>query len=217
MKPVRFTRHAFERINGTEEIEKRLNLTEQEIADLIDSESTIPLGREKGKKDRLHLLFYSHIDELAFVAVFDDKTREVITILPIDYHNRWRISGGTIQQARELEMARINPEKKEKVKPIQAQAKFELPLEIYPDLEQVRKMQFEFRIRSLLRKTRVIKYEHTDALQVLLSPEFQQELITVIQSELSQIEEFENAVVKISKKSQWMPYPLNVPSTSLFK
>ncbi len=95
---MRFTRHAF-----LKTIE-RLTLGREEIASIIDRELTIPIGYERGT-NRIHLLFYSIKDKLCFVIIFDDKTREVVTVLPADYHHRWVIDTRLKEKAREIVVA----------------------------------------------------------------------------------------------------------------
>lgn len=88
-----FTRHGKRRLN------ERIALCEAEVRKLIQENKAIPLGREKS---RIHYMFFSEPDQECFVVVLDYQTREVITILPIDYHNRWRISLDLVMQARDL-------------------------------------------------------------------------------------------------------------------
>ena len=90
---TRFTEHALERA------EERLHLTCEEIALLLDEGKYVPLGKD-GSSDRLHKLFYSEPDSFWFVAVQDERTAEVITVLPVEYHNRWRIAGDALKSAR---------------------------------------------------------------------------------------------------------------------
>ena len=80
-----FTRHAFDRV------EERLKITEVEVARILDSGETIPLMQEPGTH-RLHLLFYSKADEQCFVAIQDQRDGTVVTILPPDFVNRYRVS-----------------------------------------------------------------------------------------------------------------------------
>jgi hypothetical protein len=90
---LRFTRHADIRLC------ERLRLTQRGVLDILAAQKFVPIGREK---NRLHCLFYSIPDQESFVAVIDTKTREVITLLPSHYHNRWRISEETQAHAEDL-------------------------------------------------------------------------------------------------------------------
>lgn len=93
MLQTRFTEHAFERV------EERLHLTHDDVARVLNEGKYVPLGKD-GSSNRLHKLFYSEPDSFWFVAVQDEKTDEIVTILPVDYHNRWRVSGDALRSAR---------------------------------------------------------------------------------------------------------------------
>jgi hypothetical protein len=83
-------------------LNERLSLCAKEVSSLIQENKAIPIGQEKR---RIHYLLFSQPDQECFVAVLDEKTREIITILPIDYHNRWKISLELVLQAQGLTTA----------------------------------------------------------------------------------------------------------------
>ncbi|PCI29401.1 hypothetical protein COB55_02215 [Candidatus Wolfebacteria bacterium] len=99
-----FTKHALRRVS------ERLSLSEEDIGIILDSNRVHPVGRDRGSS-RVHKLFYSTLDDLCFVAIQDEETGKVITVLPIDYHNRWRISLEVQQQARDLIKRKIEIKK----------------------------------------------------------------------------------------------------------
>lgn len=79
MKPkTSFTLHALDRTA------ERLHLSSDAIADIIDSDKAVILGYEPGTR-RVHLLLYSEPDKECFVAVQDERTKEVVTVLPLDF------------------------------------------------------------------------------------------------------------------------------------
>jgi len=92
---ITFTEHAFDRVK------ERLHLSHKEAAKIINNDQAIPIGFEN-RTNRKHLLFYSIPDECCFVIVFDVKTREVITILPTNWHNRWVVSPEAEVDAKKL-------------------------------------------------------------------------------------------------------------------
>ena len=106
MKEVSFTVHSFFRVK------QRLNLDHDGVAAILNNRLAVPLGRE-AKTNRLHLLFYSPDDDDYFVAVKDEATGEIVTILPHNYHNSWPISAGAFIDARDL----IRREIKTAIKP----------------------------------------------------------------------------------------------------
>jgi hypothetical protein len=73
-KKTTFTAHAFVRVF------ERLHMSPEEVSAALDSDQCTPLGFEH-RTDKMHLLFYSPDDDECFVAVRDEATREVITIL----------------------------------------------------------------------------------------------------------------------------------------
>ena len=89
-----FSRHAFDRIG------QRTSLSCEEIAEILDRRLVINTGRKPGF-NKNHLLFYSHRDRCCFVAIQDELTGTVITILPLDYHENlaWKVSEIDCQKA----------------------------------------------------------------------------------------------------------------------
>jgi hypothetical protein len=86
----------------------------EDVADLLDFDLAVKIGEEKGT-DRIHRLFYSHDDRQCFVAIQDDKTKMLITILPVDYYQTIaaRISRSALKKAETLVSAEGNLDKSE--------------------------------------------------------------------------------------------------------
>lgn len=82
-----------------ERAEERLRMEPRDILNILNWDLTVTLGRER---NRYHKLFYSEVDQDWFVAICDERTREVVTILPYDYHNRWMISQEAMDDARNI-------------------------------------------------------------------------------------------------------------------
>lgn len=91
----RFTKHA------SSQLFDRTRTTRGFVKEVIEKNLCILIGEERGTPRR-HYLFYSHEDDCCFVAVIDDQTKEIITVLPTDYHNRWRISPEAQVMAKDL-------------------------------------------------------------------------------------------------------------------
>ena len=81
-------------------MDERTTLYEDELFGLIDNRRCVIVGIEP-YTNRLHKLIYSVSDKAHFVAIQDMATGEVITILPIDYHENlaWKISQKKLKQA----------------------------------------------------------------------------------------------------------------------
>ena len=92
-----FSKHAFKRIA------QRTLLTYEEIGLILDGGFYVNTGTEPGF-NRDHFVFYSHKDEVCFVAIRDHYSGKVITILPLDYHKNlaWPITESTIAKAQEI-------------------------------------------------------------------------------------------------------------------
>lgn len=92
-----FSRHAFKRVA------QRTSLSCNEIAAILDRGLVVNTGQRPGF-NRVHLVFYSHLDNEYFVAIQDIATGTVITILPLDYHETlaWGISAADCERAREI-------------------------------------------------------------------------------------------------------------------
>lgn len=97
MPKAEFSHHALERVK------ERLHLRMSEVRAILDGNKAVDIGKEN-HTNRVHRLFYSEADDMCFVAVQDEKNGEVVTILPIDYHNRkaWTVSFELQDQARVL-------------------------------------------------------------------------------------------------------------------
>jgi len=89
--------HAFARVIN------RLTMHPETLIALINHDLAINIGQEN-KSNRVHKLFYSHRDQMCFVAIQDIKTGTIITLLPIDYHNNiaWIVSLESQNQAKRL-------------------------------------------------------------------------------------------------------------------
>lgn len=108
---ARLTSHAQERLTA------RTALTEPELLDMLDNSFCVPLGTE-GRSQKVHKLVGNAQDENCFIVVQDEANGEVVTILSLDYHNRWNIDISAVKEARRLATAwRYPPEQKAKKDP----------------------------------------------------------------------------------------------------
>ena len=89
-KKTTFTTHASQRVD------ERLHITTKEIAEILDSGTCTPIGLEHRSK-RMHILFYSNDDDECFVAVRDELTKEVVTILPTNFDGHCKVDFRAIE------------------------------------------------------------------------------------------------------------------------
>jgi len=91
------TRHAYKRVL------QRLLLSGGQLVELLDRELAVSIGRRPGTS-HLHRLFFSPPNGECFVAIQDELTGDVITILPLDFHAvlAWPVAPQDEEQARAL-------------------------------------------------------------------------------------------------------------------
>lgn len=89
-----FTYHAARRA------EQRVSLSPDELRLMIDDGHTVNIGQEPGF-NRRHLLLYSIPDEAHFVVVQDSLRGQVVTVLPLAYHENlaWRATPAQLTAA----------------------------------------------------------------------------------------------------------------------
>lgn len=100
-----FSRHAFERLA------QRTHLSCEEIARILDRGLVVNTGRKPGL-NRNHLVFYSVPDDDFFVAIQDELTGTVVTILPLEYQANlaWQVSDEDCVKAREILLSALKEE-----------------------------------------------------------------------------------------------------------
>lgn len=91
------TEHARQRIS------ERSVTAEGSIVSMLDEGLFVPIGTEAGSS-RSHELLYLAGDGHWFVAIRDVRTLELITLLPVDYHENisWKVSFEAMQLARRI-------------------------------------------------------------------------------------------------------------------
>lgn len=104
-KPIRIAqtgRFSYLSSHAIERLEERTQMAPDEMNHLLDNDGYFKLGSHAGFH-RIHLLFYSPKDDNFFVAIQDERMGKVVTILPINYHNKlaWRISPEECEQAKQ--------------------------------------------------------------------------------------------------------------------
>jgi len=102
------TKHAVFRLR------ERCDLTIRDLINLIVNKQYIPLGTDGNRE---HVLIYSIVDEEYFTIIKDEKTKEIITILPPEYHNNisWMIDIDTLEEAKNLAILHKKFELKENI------------------------------------------------------------------------------------------------------
>lgn len=94
MPQARLTTHCSQRLK------ERMTLLQEELCRILNDDLVVLVGQESGT-NRIHKLFYSIYDETFYVAVQDELTGGVITILPPE-QSRWRIAPEAYSRAKSL-------------------------------------------------------------------------------------------------------------------
>jgi len=76
-----YTSHALERM------QQRISFSPMQIAEILNRDLCIPLGYGR-KKKHVHYLIFSPLDHQCFVVIRDESDGVVITVLPVDFHDR---------------------------------------------------------------------------------------------------------------------------------
>lgn len=90
-----FTRHAIAKLR------ERSCLQPWEVKQYLGEDKMIAVGRDG---NRVHYVFFSHADNQHFAMILDEKTQDVITFLPLDYHLNlaWAVSDEVLAQTRAM-------------------------------------------------------------------------------------------------------------------
>ena len=87
---IMFTKHALERLD------ERTGMSKEDLEQIYKTGKILPIGEEKSSK-KIHELFYSHFVDQCFISIRDQNNSEIITVLPVDYHNNcaWKVDQNT--------------------------------------------------------------------------------------------------------------------------
>ena len=103
---MKVRKHAYIRIC------ERSGLKSHEVQKMLKVGAYVPLGIDK-KKNNSHKLIYSESDETCFVAIHDEKSDDIVTVLPIDYHGNiaWTIDINILAEAKRIYFEKIHNKK----------------------------------------------------------------------------------------------------------
>ena len=86
-------RFAYPSSHAAKRIFQRTSIDSLELMKLLDNGACVNIGKIAGSSRR-HLLFFSQKDKFCYVAVQDERSGKIITILPPAYHKNsaWKIT-----------------------------------------------------------------------------------------------------------------------------
>lgn len=74
--------------HATKQLRNRSNLSRSDVVLMMAKGLFIPVGKDK---NRIHALIYSIVDDMSFVVIYDERNKEIITVLYVDYNNKFVI------------------------------------------------------------------------------------------------------------------------------
>lgn len=118
------SKHAFSRL------EQRTKLTPEALMRLLDAGAVVNAGKEPCS-NREHLLFFSDLDNKCFVAIQDSLSGEVVTLLPLDYHENlaWKITVAQQEAAKRVAERALNGKNDEDFTYFEVKAQYMCPNE----------------------------------------------------------------------------------------
>ncbi|MGP5303497.1 hypothetical protein [Psychrobacter celer] len=86
-------RFAYPSSHAAKRIFQRTSIDSLELMKLLDNGACVNIGQIAGSSRR-HLLFFSQKDKFCYVAIQDERSGKIITILPPAYHKNsaWNIT-----------------------------------------------------------------------------------------------------------------------------
>ena len=86
-------RFAYPSSHAAKRIFQRTSIDSLELMELLDNGACVNIGQIAGSSRR-HLLFFSQKDKFCYVAIQDERSGKIITILPPAYHKNsaWKIT-----------------------------------------------------------------------------------------------------------------------------
>jgi hypothetical protein len=188
------TQHAIERIA------ERSTSSPDSILDMIDNGFYVPIGCDTGS-NRSHELLYSPYDNTWFIVIRDIKTFEIITFLPVDYHENlaWKISFDALETARNI----ICGEKQSNAKGVdhlQEPTTYKLSVVFYPEPEK--------HVRRNIGSWMISPYE--SVLDLMEDDEFIRAIIDRMNEKEIAIDEFHGLGIKKRKNDPYIYLPTDI-------
>lgn len=84
--------------HGSKQLHVRSKLSHTDVFILLKKGLYVPVGQDK---HRIHVVIYSVVDNLPFVVVYDERNKEIITVLYVEYNNNFVISPTVLDEIRE--------------------------------------------------------------------------------------------------------------------
>jgi len=114
--------------HASEQLHSRSKMSRSEVMSLLSNNITIPVGVDK---HRVHTVIYSIKDEIPLVIVYDERNGEIVTVLYLEYNNKFVIHPDIADNIKNLTLAKLEkPARKETI------AEKTAWLHLYPEVRQ---------------------------------------------------------------------------------
>lgn len=100
-----FSKHA------SEQLHERTILNRSDVLRLLSNDLYLPVGKDK---HRIHTLIFSVRENTPYVIIYDERNLEIITVLYVDYNNKFVISPIAIDLIRDMTLNINKPKPKTK-------------------------------------------------------------------------------------------------------
>lgn len=94
--------------HGSEQLHTRSQMKRSDVLRLFTEKLYIPVGVDK---HRVHTVIYSIKDDIPLVIVHDERNGEVITVLYLEYNNKFVIDPNIAANIKKLTLAKYSPPK----------------------------------------------------------------------------------------------------------
>jgi hypothetical protein len=100
--------------HASAQLHSRSQLKRSDVLRLLSDNITIPVGVDK---HRLHTVIYSVKDDAPLVIVHDERNGEIVTVLYVEYNNKFVIHPNVLDEIKKMTLEKFNKNKpKESVK-----------------------------------------------------------------------------------------------------
>lgn len=114
--------------HASEQLHARSKLTRSEVMSLLSNNVSIPVGVDK---HRVHNVIYSIKDEIPLVVVHDERNGEIITVLYLEYNNKFVIHPTIADDIKNLTMNKL-----QKAAPRETVAEKTAWIHLYPEVRK---------------------------------------------------------------------------------
>lgn len=114
--------------HASDQLHSRSQLKRGDVLRLLSDNLSIPVGIDK---HRIHTVIYSIKDDAPLVIVHDDRNGEIVTVLYVEYNNKFVIHPNVADEIKQMTLAKFNRDK-----PKESVAVKTAWIELYPEIRK---------------------------------------------------------------------------------